>query len=55
VSTSYENTADKILDYLKKEKLFDIESLEFHKQMEVRTYIEDTLYLLVVDINSFND
>ena len=54
-STSYESATNRILDYLKREKFFDIESLEFEKQMEVRTFIEDTLYPLVVDINSFDD
>lgn len=55
MSTSYESATNRILDYLKREKFFDIESLEFEKQMEVRTFIEDTLYPLVVDINSFDD
>ncbi len=55
MSTSYENAADKILDYLKRENLFDIETLNFDKQSEVRTYIEDVLYPLVVDVNSFGD
>ena len=55
MSTSYENATDRILDYLKKENLFDIEILDFDKQSEVRTYIEDVLYPLVVDVNSFGD
>ena len=55
MSTSYENATDKILNYLKKENLFDIEILDFDKQSEVRTYIKDILYPLVVDINSFSN
>lgn len=55
MSTSYENATDKILDYLRKENLFDIETLSFEKQMEVRTFIEDILYPLVVNVNSFDD
>ena len=55
MSTSYENATDRILDYLKRENLFDIETLDFDKQSEVRTYIEDVLYPLVVDVNSFSN
>lgn len=55
MSTSYESATDRVLDYLKRENLFNIESLDFDKQMEVRTYIEDVLYPLVVDVNSFSD
>jgi hypothetical protein len=55
MSTSYESATDRILDYLKKENLFDIETLDFDKQSEVRTYIEDVLYPLVVDENSFSN
>lgn len=55
MSTSYESATDKILNYLKRENLFDIETLNFDKQSEVRTYIEDVLYPLVVNVNSFGD
>ncbi len=55
MSTSYETATDKILNYLKRENLFDIETLDFDKQSEVRTYIEDVLYPLVVNVNSFGD
>lgn len=55
MSTSYESATDRILDYLKRENLFDIETLDFDKQSEVRTYIEDVLYPLVVDVNNFGD